>query len=218
MCEWFFKYPMTDDQPPRSASSPEDALNAAVIEVLGKNNPHTYSVISFIHRSLIQFHLGSQFEAHEILNEAYVRGREFIETGGIIRNPHSWLKSTCFNIIREKSRKQKREPLIDPELVELIPCFRAIGDSVVSQDDIHNNWKALLSSLDVLGRTEPETARLLRLRAQGLSWKEIQQQLVQENGEAPSESTLRQKASRAKKTLRKIYHSKTSDSADMPIP
>jgi DNA-directed RNA polymerase specialized sigma24 family protein len=209
---------MTDSEPPRYASSPEEALDAAVIEVLGKNNPHAYSTISFIHRSLMQFNLASQFEAHEIFNEAYVRGREFIQTGGIIRNHHSWLKSTCFNIIREKSRKQRREPLIDPELVELIPCLRAIEDSVVSQEDIHNNWKALLSSLDALGRTDPETARLMRLRAKGLSWKEIQQQLVQENGEAASESTLRQKASRAKKTLRKIYHSKTSDSADMPIP
>jgi hypothetical protein len=55
------------------------------------------------------------------------------------------------------------------------------------------------------------------LRAKGLSWKEIQQQLVKEDGEALNESTLRQKASRAKKTLRKIYHSKTTDSADLPI-
>lgn len=215
MCEWFFKYLMTDDKPPRYASSPEEALNAAVTEVLGKDNPHAYSTISFIHGRLIQFNLASQFEAHEILNEAYVRGRESIQKGEIIRNPHSWLKGVCFNIIREKSRNQRRELLIDPELVELFPCLRAREDSVVSQKDIHNNCQALLDSLDVLGRTDPETARLLRLRAEGLSWKEIQQQLVKENGEAPSESTLRQKASRAKKTLRKIYHSKTSDSVDI---
>ena len=208
---------MTDSEPPRSASSPEDALDAATIEVLAKSNPQAYSTISFIQRSLMQFNLDSQFEAHEILNEAYVRGRDFIESGGIIRSPHSWLKSTFLNIIREKSRKQKREPLIAPEVIELIPSFIAIEDSVVSHEEIDKNWKALLSSLDVLGCTDPEGVKLLRLKAEGLSWKEIQQKLVQENGEAISESTLRQKACRAKKILRKIYYAKTTDSVELPI-
>ena len=99
---------MTDSEPPRYASSPQEALDSAVVEVLRKDNPHAYSTISFIHRSLMQFNLASQSEAHEILNDAYLRGREFIRSGGIIRNPHSWLKSTSLNIIREKSRKQKR--------------------------------------------------------------------------------------------------------------
>jgi DNA-directed RNA polymerase specialized sigma24 family protein len=209
---------MTDTEPPRNASSPEDALNAAVIEVLGKHNPHAYSTISFIQRSLLQFHLATQFEAHEILNDAYVRGREFIRSGGIIRNPHSWLKSTSLNIIRENSRKQKREPLVDPEVAELISCFREMGDSIVSHEDIHNKWNVLLSSLRELGRQDPEGAKLLLLRAQGLSWREIHLRLVQENGEAPSESTLRQKGSRTQKHLRKIYHSKTTDSADLLLP
>ena len=209
---------MTDSAPPRSPSSPEDALNAAVIEVLGKNNPHAYSTISFIQRSLLQFNLATQFEAHEILNDAYVRGREFIQSGGIIRNPHSWLKSTSLNIIRENSRKQKKEPPVDPEVAELISCLRTLEDSVVSHEEIHNKWNVLLSSLRELGCQDPEGAKLLRLRAQGLSWKEIHLQLVKENGEAPSESTLRQQGSRATKILRKIYHSKTTDSADLLLP
>lgn len=206
---------MTDSEPPRSVSSPEDAFNAAALEVLGKNNPYAYTTISFIQRSLMQFHLASQFEAHDIFNEAYMRGIQLIRSGGSIRNHHAWLKSTCFNIIREISRKQRKEQLLDPELVELIPALRGIEDSVISQDDLEKNWQALLSSLEALHSTDPKGARLLRLQAQGLSWKEIHSQLVQEDGEAPCEQTLRQQASRAKKTLRKIYHSQTSDSADM---
>lgn len=209
---------MTDSEPPRYVSSPEEALDTAVVEVVGKDNPHAYSTISFIQRSLMQFNLATQFEAHEILNDAYLRGRDFIRSGGIIRSPHSWLKSTSFNIIREISRKQKREPSIDPELVELIPCLRSIGESVVCKEKIDNNWNMLMNAFKVLGQTEPVGARLLRLRTQGLSWKEIHQQLVKEDGIAPSESTLRQRASRAKKALRKIYHSKTSDAADMLLP
>lgn len=208
---------MTHSEPPRYKSSPEDTLDAAVIEILGKDNPYAYSTISFIQRCLMQFHLATQYEAHEILNNAYLRGREFIESGGIIRNPHSWLKSTSLNIIRENSRRQKREPLIDPELAELIPAFRVVEESVIGQEDIEYNWRALLDSLQELGRKDPEGARLLRLKAQGLSWKEIHQQLVKEDGEAKSESTLRQKGCRATKMLRKIYHSVTADSADLQI-
>lgn len=166
----------------------------------------------------MQFHLASQFEPHEILNDAYVRGREFIQSGGIIRSPHSWLKSTSLNIIREISRKQKREPLIDPEIAELILSLRTTEDSVVRLKNIDNTWKTLMNSLEALGGTDPEGVRLLRLKTQGLSWKEIHQQLLKEDGVAPSESTLRQRGCRATKTLRKIYHSKITDSADLLLP
>jgi DNA-directed RNA polymerase specialized sigma24 family protein len=214
MYEWFFKYPMTASEPPRSASPSEDAFNAAALEVLGKDNPYAYTSIPFIHRTLMQFHLASQFQAHDIFNEAYVREIQFIRSGGIIQNPHAWLKRICFNIIRENSRKQRKEQLLDPELIELMTSLRGIEDSVISDEDIEKNWQALLSSLEGLSSTDPKGARLLRLQAQGLSWKEIRSQLVQEDGEAPCEQTLRQQASRAKKTLRKIYHSQTSDWAD----
>ena len=75
-----------------------------------------------------------------------------------------------------------------------------------------------MNSLEALGGTDPEGVRLLRLKTQGLSWKEIHQQLVKEDGVAPSESTLRQRGCRATKNLRKIYHSKTTDSADLLLP
>lgn len=208
---------MTDSEPPRYASSPQEALDSAVVEVLGKDNPHAYSTISFVQRSLMQFNLATQYEAHEILNDAYLRGREYIQSGGIIRSPYSWLKSTSLNIIREHSRQQKKIQTLDPELVELLPCLRPIGESAVSLSNIDNNWKALINALKVLEQTEPDAARLLRLRAQGLSWKEVHEQLVREDGIAQSETTLRQQACRAKKALRKIYHAKTSDAADLSM-
>ncbi len=206
---------MTIPEPSGSMSSPEDALDTAVIEVLGKRNPHAYSTITFIDRSLMQFNLATRLEAHEVLNEAYVRGKQFIRSGGIIRNPHSWLKKTSLNIIREMKRKQKKEQPIDPDVVELISSLRTPGESVVTQDDIGKNWRALLSALSALDSVDSEGARLLRLQAEGLSWKEIHARLVKEDGEAPSESTLRQRGCRAKKTLRKIYHSRMTDSADL---
>ncbi|MEO8894119.1 MAG: hypothetical protein ABI417_21755 [Coleofasciculaceae cyanobacterium] len=209
---------MTELEPPRSESSPEAApenvFNAVVIEVLGKDNFQAYSIILFIQRCLIQFNLTTQYETHEIFNDAYLRGREFMQSGGIIRNPHSWLKSTSLNIIREASRRQKREPLIDPEIVELMPCFRTIEDSIVCEEDINNKWKSLINSLVALSHTDPEGARLLCLKAKGLSWKQIHQQLIREDGQAKSESSLRQKGCRATKTLRKIYNLETSNTAE----
>lgn len=208
---------MTDSEPPRYESSPEDSLNAAVIEILAKDNPHAYSTILFIQRCLIQFNLTTQYEAHEILNDAYVRGRAFLHSGGIIRNIHSWLKSTALNIIRENSRRQKREPLIDPEIAELLPCLRSIEDSILSQEEIEHKWNTLMNSLTALSYTDPEGTRLLHLKAQGLSWKEIHQQLVKEDGDAPNESTLRQKGCRATKHLRKLYHLETFGDAKLEI-
>ena len=208
---------MKDSEPPRYESSPEDLLNAAVIEILEQNNPHAYSIILFIQRCLIQFNLTTQYETYEILNDAYVRGRTFLHSGGTIRNIHSWLKSTSLNIIRENSRRQIREPLIDPEIAELLPCLRSIEDNVISQEEVNHKWKALMNSLFSLTDTDPEGTRLLCLKAQGLSWKEIHQQLVKEDGYAPSESTLRQKGCRATKHLRKLYYLETSDDAKLEI-
>lgn len=88
-----------------------------------------YSTISFIQKSLMQFNLARQFEAHEILNEAYVRGREFIRSGGIIRNPYSWLKSTSLNIIREISRKLRRDYIwaVSRATLEVVTNYATYG-------------------------------------------------------------------------------------------
>ncbi|MGQ4647027.1 hypothetical protein [Lyngbya aestuarii] len=206
---------MTDSEHVRCTSPPEDALDTAIGEVLGSNNPHSYSTITFIERRLIQFKLSSRLEAHEILNEAYLRGKEFIGSGGTITNPHSWLKGTCLNIIREKNRQQYREQLTAPELVELLPALKATAEGtlnpLVTQQNLEDSLKILLSALQILSSSNPEGAKLLRLQSEGLSWKEIHQYILQQKGKAPSESALRQKGCRAKKNLRKIYHAMTQD-------
>lgn len=102
-----FPLSMTNSEPPQSVFSKENTFDAAVIEVLRKDNRHAYSTIWFIHRSLMQFNLAIQYYAYEIFNEAYLRGRELIRSGGNIRKPYSWLKSTSLNIIREISRRQQ---------------------------------------------------------------------------------------------------------------
>ncbi|MEQ9550204.1 RNA polymerase sigma factor [Coleofasciculus sp. G2-EDA-02] len=209
---------MTGAQSPKSLSSPEDAIDAAVTEILEKNNPHAYSTLTFIHRSLMQYNLASRVEPYEVLNEAYVRGKDYIHSGGSIRNAHAWLKSTSLNIIRELSRKHQKEQSITPELIELIPSLVHLTDSTLTPQDLNQRWNALLDALNTLSRTEPEGVRLLCLKAQGLSWKEIRTHLIQQGTAVKTESTLRQKACRAKKHLRKLYHSQRIDTADLLLP
>jgi DNA-directed RNA polymerase specialized sigma24 family protein len=187
---------------------PEDSLDTAIKEILGKGNPHSYSTITTIKRFLLQFHLASRFEAYDILNEAYIRGREYIRSGGVISNPHSWLKGTCFNIIREISRKQNKEQLLAPEFVEFVPALRAIEDYLVAERDMNSNLRILFKSLETLKKSDPGGFKLVYLQGiEGLSWKEIRDRLIQEGEKAQSELVLRQKGCRAKKNLRKIYHS-----------
>lgn len=204
---------MIDSDPPCFRSFPEDAFDAAVTEVLRKDNPHAYSTITFIQRCLMQYNLATRLEACDILNEAYIRGKEFISSGKTIRNPHSWLKSTSLNIIREMSRKQKKEQPISTELADSSP----VTDSLITPEDINHRWEELLSTFQRFSHIDPDGARLLNLKAQGLSWKEIHERITQEDGEVKSESALRQQACRAKKHLRKIYHSTTTDAANLPI-
>ncbi|MGB7442860.1 MAG: hypothetical protein WA919_17480, partial [Coleofasciculaceae cyanobacterium] len=79
---------------PISQSLARYNLDKAIAEILDECNPnsYSYSTIPTIERFLRQFKFTSLFDAHEILNEAYLRVKEFIASGGVISNPHPWLK------------------------------------------------------------------------------------------------------------------------------
>ncbi|NET32534.1 MAG: sigma-70 family RNA polymerase sigma factor [Cyanothece sp. SIO1E1] len=182
-------------------------LDIAIQEILHRNNPRSYSVITTIERFLRQFHLSSQVEAHEILSEAYLRGTKFLQNGGTINNPYAWLKATSLNIIREQSRKYNREQLTSPELMDSNLDGSGSNHDWISQQNLANRVKMLYQALEAFKDINPEGSRLLELQAQGLSWQQIRICLIQESGTAPSEESLRQKGCRARKSLRKIYHS-----------
>ena len=66
------------------------------------------SMLAFIGRTLTQFRLNNSYNPSYILNDAYMRGIKFIESGGRIDNPLAWTRSTAYNIIRELSRELKK--------------------------------------------------------------------------------------------------------------
>ena len=183
----------------------EDILNLAIEEIFGKGNPSAYSTLTAIERSLRQFHLTSRIEASEILAEAYLRGKKFLQTGQMINNPHAWLKKTAFNIIREHSRKF-RKYLVEP--YEEGKTLENPSTNLVEKQGIESDLADLYQAFKLLAEEEPEGAQLLYLKIiQGLSWQEIHEILSQEGENVPNLATLRQRASRAKKRLRHIFHS-----------
>lgn len=188
---------------PHSAS--EDILDLAIEDIMGKDNPSAYATLTAIERSLRQFHLNSRMEAAEILAEAYLRGKKFLQSGQTISNPHAWLKKTAFNVIRERSRqcrKHRVEPYEEDKVLE-DPIT-----NLVDTQEIENDLADLRRAIKLLAKEDPEGAKLLSLKIiQGLSWQEIHDILLQKNQEAANLATLRQRASRAKKRLRHLFHS-----------
>lgn len=199
----------SDDYQPQLPSQPppEDVLDFALEEILGRGNPYSYSVLTTIERMLRQFRLSTRVDACDVLIEAYLRGKKQTQAGVRIENPHAWLKGTCFHIIRERKRKLKDHPT-DPQILDCL-VESSMEDCDVDRQAIADDIDSLHKAMKQLRREEPEGANLLYLRlAEGLSWREIRDRLVDEQGETtPSEVTLRQRASRAKKVLRQIFHS-----------
>ncbi len=85
--------------PLQPQQSSETTFDLAIEEILGKENLSAYFTLTAIERSLRQFHLTSRIETTEVLAEAYLRGKKFLQSGQTINNPHAWLKKTAFYIL-----------------------------------------------------------------------------------------------------------------------
>ena len=99
---------------------PEDVIDMAIKDILTSGNPHSFSVITSIQRTLRQFHISSAVEAYEILAEAYLRGKAALQRGKEIRNPHAWLRGASLKIIRELHRKLSLQHCVDPEVLDFL--------------------------------------------------------------------------------------------------
>lgn len=192
---------------PPPVTPPTDVLDIAVSEILGRGNPYAYSTIATIERYLHQFHLAGRVEVFEIVTEAYLRGKRLQRQGTAIRNPHAWLKRTAYNIVREEQRRFSRHPAMQVEGLDHHCLSRQPGDTQWEQIHLDMQLEALWQAFDILTQEDPDAAQLLTWRAlNNLSWKQIWAHLAEQGGEVPNEATLRQRAARAKKHLRQIFH------------
>jgi DNA-directed RNA polymerase specialized sigma24 family protein len=179
-------------------------LDAAIEDILIGRTPAAYSVITGIRRQILQFRLEG-VEAYGILFEAYLRGKKAINQGKKLKNPRAWIRGTARFIIREKSRKQRYNVAFDPSTMDalvmdnhLIPIDRAILEEQVT---------LLYKALYILRERHLDIYRLLHLRLiDNMSWKEIQRWHVKVKREQIAEATLRQRYSRGRRLLRRIFH------------
>ncbi|MEO0455574.1 MAG: sigma-70 family RNA polymerase sigma factor [Cyanobacteria bacterium P01_A01_bin.114] len=184
---------------------PQDPLDVALSEILGQGNSYAYSAIATIRRHLYSFHLTHLYEPDEILFDAYLRGKEAQRKGEIIRNPHAWLKSTAFNIIRENSRKVRRHSCVVFE--ENDGKVSAPTVDMLDTLALDHQVTLLYKALREFAKEDCHTAQLLCWRTiEQLSWDEISARLIALGEELPNNATLRQRVSRAKKRIRHILH------------
>ena len=192
----------------KSINLPEpDTLDIALAEILGTGNSYAYSAIATVRRHLHSFRLTHQFEPHEILFEAYLRGKAAQRRGDHIRNPHAWLKSTAFNIVREQSRKARQRIVVSYEDND----YRTGDDTLnlLEKIDLTHEVKLLYKALREFEKENAATAQLLIWRTiEEMSWDDIEARLrATTSGDIPNQATLRQRVARGKKRVRHILHS-----------
>lgn len=182
----------------------KEALNEAMGQILDKDNPHAYSTIAKVGHHLWQFGLFSYIEPAEILTEAYLRALRAIDQGTQIQNYRGWIRGTAFNIVRERFRQAGNEFSTDPQA----GCFDRLSEpDYCCEDQCDRNFTILREAFEKLRVTEPDVAELMNWRiVEELSWTDIEQRLLKRDGKSPSIEALRQRATRAKRKLRRLFH------------
>ena len=179
--------------------------------ILSPGSPTYTSLVVAVARWLKQYRISGLFSPSYVINEAYLRGENSIrKKGQKISSYLAWLRRTCFNIIRELSRKEVK---CLPLLIE--PAEECGTENVGDYDFDFNLDREMMRVKLAFQILEPEDQELLNLKiVDGLSWKEIRKEFSL-RGMNFTESALRKRKERALKKLRNNYHS--FNSLDSPF-
>lgn len=171
--------------------------------ILSSGSPTYTSLVTYVIRLLRQYNISGLFSPPYIINEAYLRGENLIrKKRQKISNYSAWLRRTCFNIIRELSRKEvKYLPLLAEPIQD---SGKNDVNNVIDYDfDLDREMMCVKLAFQIL---EPDDQELLNLKiVDGLSWKEIRKELSI-RGIHFTETALRKRKERALKKLRDNYH------------
>ncbi|PPT05277.1 hypothetical protein CKA32_000608 [Geitlerinema sp. FC II] len=195
-------------QVPSFASIDRQRFDRAVEALLKPKNPYAYSLFSAIRRYLYQFNLYDRCDEIDILIEAYSRGVKKIHRGEEIFNPKAWIRTTAFNIVREKSRDLQRLSRVSySELTEQDSLTRdpkQYGlDSLVAEEEIQADLRAVIAAYRQLSRTDRQLIDWHIV--QKLSWAEVRDRWFQLEGTCLTLEALRKRGSRAVLRLGQLY-------------
>lgn len=163
-------------------------------------------LIPFIRIILRRFLLDGYYQPDDVLNECFLRlkSKKPIKN---IPNTEAWLRVTAYHIIREYSRKRKRETLIPNEMYEEIPDLNSNSyvESLEEYEHLREEYEHLREAFLQLPTDKQELLSLHLVR--GLSWNEIAD-FYRERGEEVSAATLRKRHQRVLNVLRELVLAK----------
>jgi DNA-directed RNA polymerase specialized sigma24 family protein len=148
-------------------------------------------VLKTIYKYLCKFHLNNTFEPREIFNETYIRAIKHLELGKEIPNITAWFRSTSYNIVREYSRKEKRQ-------LEICSKY----EFNFSQYSLSSS-KEFIHLFDALKKLKPIDRELLISHATGISWEQIAKNLINRGDEEGDIKTVANKLAKRHSRLRK---------------
>jgi DNA-directed RNA polymerase specialized sigma24 family protein len=166
-------------------------------------NPKTSGkyIPGFIQREIERFHLSSRVSIHEVLAETYIRGYQFIKKGGVITNPSAWTRATARYIVRELSRNDRKQSLIDDMAQFQDSAQQHQADDPAEWNDQSEDYQKLHVAMQQLS---PKEKRLLELKiVQHRSWTDIQQIMKEEGFGDASIVNWRKRKERALGKLKK---------------
>jgi len=171
----------------------------SAIEVLfADHDSVSHSFHASIARLLRQFCLSGTYDERDIVSTAYALGVKRIESGKLIDTPRAWLRTTCFNVIRDFRKKQNNidKPKIDGELWG---HGDIVLDDLMQQEDI----QALQLAMTTLSQEERDIlcARFINQ----WSWEQVSHFLSASSDSPLHTGTVRQRGARSISKLRRAF-------------
>lgn len=197
---------------PRNYFTNRQKIESAIKYLVSQRSLETKEARSYaalfngIKKKLRQFNFPDD-QIYEVINETYLRGIKLIESGQEIENSRAWIRATSLNVIREMSRKQKKQQSWDSNLIQ-----HQIAVEYSHSRSSENSEDEDLRLLELaLKKLEPKDYKLIVLREiEGLSWKQLVSHLAS-NGEVVTETCARQRGKRALNRLRKNFFELNAD-------
>ncbi|MGB3509800.1 MAG: sigma-70 family RNA polymerase sigma factor [Microcoleaceae cyanobacterium] len=163
--------------------------------------------LPFIDQRLMQFGLNSYYDGMDVVLKARDIAIKKIESGEKVEYYKAWLRSICFNVIRNFSKNTKSRKLLVDKL-KSISCLTDAKEDLIPAYTTEPNLKLLGKAWKDLKKKE-RTILWLR-EIEEYSWPEVAEKLVinglEVDGDGKKlEDRVRQKGYRALKKLQKNF-------------
>jgi DNA-directed RNA polymerase specialized sigma24 family protein len=190
------------DQAAQKCLDPKyQSLYKAVKAAYQPNSSNSLSLWASVQAELRRYKMEITNPASTILHESFLRGVKAIDQGKEIPSPSAWLRKTCHNVIKEKSRGKKRSTQL--ENIDLIPGKDK--ESEEPEDELCQKYQKVREALCQLSKVDQD---ILTLKiVEGRQWEAVQKKLILMGHRMYSVEALRQRKSRAFRQLKEYIES-----------